>query len=98
MFYLISKEQLAPAIARCMSYRPRVARWGDEEGLYTVSSQSKPGRLYMVEIYRSGNRRVVNCNCPTRDGHPCKHAAAALALHLVYVANGGTTNGQRPTI
>lgn len=84
MFILHNLRQLEKAVARCKAYHPRVrvVRFG----LYAVTGQH--GTDYTVECYRDEQgRRVVACTCPTRDGVPCKHAAAALQnhAHLVFV-------------
>lgn len=84
MFILYNLRQLEKAIARCQAYRPRVSfvRFG----LYSVTGQH--GTDYFVACYRDEQgRRVLACTCPTRDGVPCKHAAAALPLHA-YLAAG----------
>ena len=83
MFILHNLRQLEKAVARCKAYHPRVrvVRFG----LYAVTGQH--GADYTVECYRDEQgRRVVDCNCPTRDGVPCKHAAAALQNHAHLVS------------
>ena len=83
MFILHNLRQLEKAVQRCKAYHPRVrvVRFG----LYAVTGQN--GADYLVECYRDAQgRRVVACSCPTRDGIPCKHAAALQNhAHLVTV-------------
>jgi hypothetical protein len=84
MFILYNLRQLERAIARCHAYRPRVGFV--HFGLYTVTGQH--GTDYVVACYRDEQgRRVLDCTCPTRDGVACKHAAAALPLHVYLAAS-----------
>ena len=79
MFYLTGIEQLSKAIERARAYRPKVKTM--EYGLYAVTGQT--GSSYVVACYRDEqNRKVVECNCQTKDGVACKHAAVAIAQHI----------------
>ena len=84
MFILYNLRQLKRAIARCHAYRPHVSLV--RFGLYTVTGQH--GTDYVVACYRDAQgRRVLDCTCPTPDGIACKHAAAALPLHVHLAAH-----------
>jgi uncharacterized Zn finger protein len=53
-------------------------------GQYAVTGSK--GNAYTVRCERRGGRKVVECSCRTRDGQVCKHAAAALSLHVALAA------------
>jgi hypothetical protein len=76
MFILKSKEQISKAIENARALHPKVSmiRFGE----YQVSGSK--GNYYTVRCYRDSGSKIVNCSCPSRV--PCKHAAAALPLHI----------------
>ena len=79
MFYLTNEAQLTNAIARAKAYKPRVHIM--DFGLYAVTGAT--GSQYVVSCHRDEQgRKVVECNCPTKDGVACKHAAVAIAQHI----------------
>ena len=82
MFILKSKEQITTAINNAKALHPKVRVI--EFGEYQVTGSK--GNTYTVLCYRAAGERVVACNCLTRDGVACKHAAAALGLHVQLAA------------
>jgi len=83
MFILINKQQLAKAIDNAKALHPKVRMV--EFGEYLVTGST--GNTYTVLCYRAGDNKMVDCNCPSRV--PCKHAAAAIALHVHVAARRG---------
>ncbi len=83
MFILRNKQQLAKAIDNAKALHPKVRMI--EFGEYQVSGST--GNTYTVLCYRAGGEKIVDCNCPSRV--PCKHSAAALALHVHVAARRG---------
>ena len=83
MFILKSKQQLTRAIENAKALHPKVRMV--EFGEYEVSGSK--GNTYTVLCYRAGDNKIVDCNCPSRV--PCKHSAAALALHVHVAARRG---------
>ena len=83
MFILRNKEQLSRAIANARTLHPKVRMI--EFGEYEVSGSK--GNTYTVLCYRAEGEKVVDCSCPARV--PCKHAAAALSLHIALAARRG---------
>ncbi len=77
MFILRNKEQLSRAIENARTLHPKVRMI--EFGEYEVTGST--GNTYTVLCYRAAGEKIVDCNCPARV--PCKHAAAAIALHVV---------------
>jgi hypothetical protein len=76
MFILRNKEQITKAIENARALHPKVRMV--EFGEYEVTGSK--GNTYTVLCYRAGGEKIVDCNCPSRV--PCKHSAAALALHI----------------
>ncbi|MDQ3821123.1 MAG: SWIM zinc finger family protein [Acidobacteriota bacterium] len=76
MFILKSKEQISRAIENARALHPKVRMVSFGEYLVTGSK----GDTYTVLCYRAGGEKIVDCSCPSRK--PCKHAAAALPLHI----------------
>ncbi len=83
MFILRNKQQLAKAIDNAKALHPKVRMI--EFGEYQVTGST--GNVYTVLCYRAGGEKIVDCNCPSRV--PCKHSAAALALHVHVAARRG---------
>ncbi len=83
MFILRNKQQLAKAIDNAKALHPKVRMI--EFGEYQVTGSK--GNTYTVLCYRAGGEKIVDCNCPSRV--PCKHSAAALALHVHVAARRG---------
>ena len=83
MFILKSKQQLTKAIENARILHPKVHTV--EFGEYEVSGSK--GNTYTVLCYRANGEKIVDCNCPSRV--PCKHSAAALALHVHVAARRG---------
>ena len=83
MFILRNKQQLAKAIDNARALQPKVRMI--EFGEYQVTGSK--GNTYTVLCYRAGDNKIVDCNCPSRV--PCKHSAAALALHVHVAARRG---------
>ena len=84
MFILKSQEQLTKAIERAKAYKPRVKVV--EFGLYNVTGET--GQNYLVDCHKDAQgRRVVDCNCKgAQRGYICKHAPAALQVHIYRAA------------
>ena len=79
MFIVTKKEALTKAITRAKALHPRVrfVRFGE----YQVTGSE--GNEYTVRCYRDEqNQKVVECECPTKNGIACKHGVAALPLHI----------------
>ena len=83
MFILRNKEQLSRAIANARTLHPKVRMV--EFGEYEVTGST--GNTYTVLCYVAAGEKLVDCNCPARV--PCKHAAAALSLHLAVARQRG---------
>ena len=83
MFILKSKEQLSRAIENARTLHPKVRMI--EFGEYEVSGSK--GTIYTVLCYRVNDEKIVDCNCPARV--PCKHAAAAISLHVAVARQRG---------
>jgi hypothetical protein len=78
--FRIEETEISKAIDRCKEMHPtvRVIAFGE----YTVTG-STPGSLYTVKCFRDDEGfKTVDCSCKTRDGVACKHAIAALGMHL----------------
>jgi hypothetical protein len=83
MFVLTSIESLGKAVENARRLHPKVraVRFGE----YRVTGSG--GDAYTVRCYREGGHKVVDCDCEAgKLGRPCKHSAAALALHLYWAA------------
>ncbi len=83
MFTLRNKAQLAKAITNAKALHPKVKMI--EFGEYQVTGSK--GSISTVLCYRAGGEKIVDCNCPSRV--PCKHSAAAIALHVHVAARRG---------
>jgi hypothetical protein len=83
MFILRNKEQITKAIENAKALHPKVKMV--EFGEYAVTGSK--GNTYRVLCYRAAGEKIVDCNCPSRV--PCKHAAAALTLHIYMAARRG---------
>ncbi len=83
MFILKNKQQMGRAIKNAKALHPKVRMI--EFGKYEVSGST--GNSYTVLCYRADGEKIVECNCPSRV--PCKHSAAALALHVHVAARRG---------
>ncbi len=83
MFILRNKQQLEKAIDNAKALHPKVRMI--EFGEYQVTGSR--GNTYTVLCYRAGINKIVDCNCPSRV--PCKHSAAAIALHVHVAARRG---------
>jgi uncharacterized Zn finger protein len=83
MFILKSKQQLTKAIENAKALHPKVKMV--EFGEYAVTGSK--GTTYTVLCYRAAGEKIVDCTCPARV--PCKHAAAALTLHIYMAARRG---------
>jgi len=83
IFILRNKQQLAKAIDNAKALHPKVRMI--EFGEYQVSGST--GNTYTVLCYRANGEKMVDCNCPSRV--PCKHSAAAIALHVHVAARRG---------
>jgi hypothetical protein len=78
--FRLEETELSKAIDRCKEMHPtvRVIAYGE----YSVTG-SKEGSAYTVKCFRNDEGfKTVDCSCKTRDGVACKHAMAAVALHL----------------
>jgi hypothetical protein len=78
--FRLEETELSKAIDRCKEMHPtvRVIAYGE----YSVTG-SKEGSVYTVKCFRDEEGfKTVDCSCKTRDGVACKHAMAAVALHL----------------
>jgi hypothetical protein len=76
MFILQSKAQISKAIENAKRLHPKVKMVNFGE--YEVTGSK--GNSYTVLCYRENGAKVIDCNCPARV--PCKHAAAAISLHI----------------
>jgi len=83
MFILRNKQQINKAIGNAKALHPHVRMV--EFGEYEVSGTI--GNTYSILFYRSACEKIVDCNYPSRV--PCKHSAAALALHVHIAARRG---------
>ncbi len=83
MFILRNAEQISKAVENAKQLHPKVKMV--EFGEYAVTGSK--GNTYTVLCYRVGDEKIVDCNCPARV--PCKHAAAALSLHIALAARRG---------
>ncbi len=83
MFILRNKAQLANAIDNAKALHPKVRMV--EFGEYLVTGST--GNVYTVLCYRANGEKIVDCSCPSRV--PCKHSAAAIALHVHVAARRG---------
>jgi hypothetical protein len=83
MFILRNREQITKAIENAKALHPKVRMV--EFGEYAVTGSK--GTTYTVLCYRAGGEKIVDCTCPARV--PCKHAAAALTLHIYMAARRG---------
>jgi uncharacterized Zn finger protein len=83
MFILRNKAQIQNAITNAKALHPKVKMV--EFGEYQVTGST--GNVYTVLCYRANGEKMVDCNCPSRV--PCKHSAAALALHVHVAARRG---------
>jgi SWIM zinc finger len=80
IMFRIEETELSRAIEAARKLHPTVR--AVEFGVYTVTG-SKPGTVYTVKCYRDPQGfKTIDCTCKTRDGVACKHAMAAVALHL----------------
>lgn len=78
MFILKSKEVIQRAIERAKAFHPKVRmiRFGE----YAVTASRGE---HVVRCYRDPTgRKVIDCDCPTRDGLACRCGVAAAALHI----------------
>ncbi len=78
MFTLKSRAQLTQAVDRARALHPKVRMVSFGE--YAVTGSK--GSAYTVRCYRSHGQKIVDCSCKTRNSVACKHAAAALSLHV----------------
>ncbi len=83
MFILRNKEQITKAIENARALHPKVKMV--EFGEYEVSGSK--GNTYTVLCYVAAGVKIVDCNCPARV--PCKHSAAAIALHVAVARQRG---------
>ena len=83
MFILRNKEQITKAIENARALHPKVKMV--EFGEYAVTGSK--GNTYTVLCYRAADEKIVDCNCPARV--PCKHAVAAIALHVAVARQRG---------
>ncbi len=82
--FRLEDTDVTKAVERAKELHPtvRVSAYGE----YTVTG-SQAGTLYTVKCYRDAEGfKTVDCSCQTRDGVACKHAMAAVALHLYMAA------------
>jgi hypothetical protein len=78
--FRLEETELNNAIDRCKEMHPtvRVIAFGE----YSVTG-STAGSLYTVKCFRDEEGfKTVDCSCKTKDGVACKHAMAALGMHL----------------
>ncbi|MBA3714390.1 MAG: hypothetical protein H0W76_18335 [Pyrinomonadaceae bacterium] len=83
MFILRNKAQITNAINNAKALHPKVKMVEFSE--YAVTGST--GNTSTVLCYRANGECVVDCNCPSRV--PCKHNAAAIALHVHVAARRG---------
>ena len=78
--FRLEETEIAKAVDRCRELHPtvRVIHFGE----YSVTG-TQEGIRYMVKCYRDDHGyKTIDCSCKTRDGVACKHAMAAVALHI----------------
>ena len=81
--FRLEDTKLQNAIKRAKDLHPKVRM--QQFGLYEVTGSK--GNTYLVSCYRDDQgHKVVECECQTRDGVACKHAVAALPLHIYMAA------------
>lgn len=76
--FALETTDLSRAIQNAKALRPKVRMICFGE--YKVTGSK--GNEYTVKCYRFFGEKVVDCNCKTRDGIACKHAASVIMLHL----------------
>ena len=76
--FALETTDLSRAIqnAKVLRSKVRMVRFGE----YAVTGSR--GNSYTVKCYRFFGEKVVDCNCPTKDGVACKHGVSAVLLHL----------------
>jgi hypothetical protein len=80
IMFRIEETELARAIEAARRLHPTVRAVAFGEYIVTGS---EPGVTYTVKCYRDPQGyKTIDCTCKTRDGVACKHAMAAVALHL----------------
>ncbi len=83
MFILRNAEQISKAVENAKQLHPKVRMV--EFGEYEVTGSK--GNTYTVLCYVAAGEKIVDCNCPARV--PCKHAAAAISLHVAVARQRG---------
>jgi hypothetical protein len=76
--FIIEKTEIAKAIENAKALHPKVRMV--RFGLYEVTGSK--GNTYAVRCWRERGMKHVDCTCPTKDGVACKHAMAAVGLHI----------------
>jgi hypothetical protein len=76
--FTLETTEISKAIDNAKALHPKVKMLSF--GQYQVSGSK--GNAYVVRCYRDNGQKVVDCACPTRDGIACKHAMAAVSLHI----------------
>lgn len=80
--FTLETTNISKAIENAKALHPRVKMVSFGE--YQVSGSK--GNAYTVRCYRAGGRKIVDCNCQTRDSVACKHGLAAVSLHIALAA------------
>ena len=80
--FALETTEISRAIenARALHPKVRMIHFGE----YEVSGSK--GNTYTVRCYRDRGRKIVDCQCKTRDGVACKHGMAAVSLHIALAA------------
>jgi hypothetical protein len=76
--FIIEETNIAGAIKRAKDLHPKVRMI--EFGVYSVTGSK--GNTYTVRCQRQSIGKVVDCTCKTKDFTACKHAMAAVSLHI----------------
>lgn len=102
MFILQSQAAIEEAIERARRFHLKVRMI--EFGRYAVTASKGE---HVVRCYRDGQgHKVVECDCPTKDGIACRCGVAALPLHihaphivgLLYVALAHQFDSRQPRV
>ncbi|MGI8997632.1 MAG: hypothetical protein ACR2GW_13290 [Pyrinomonadaceae bacterium] len=80
--FTLETTNISKAIENAKALHPKVRMVSFGE--YQVSGST--GNAYTVLCYRAGGKKIVDCNCQTRDSVACKHGVAAVSLHIALAA------------
>ncbi len=80
--FTLETTEISKAIERARQFHPKVRMI--EFGRYAVTASQGE---HVVRCYRdSQGRKIVDCDCLTRDGIACRCGVAVLPLHIAMAA------------